>query len=394
MNLEKMSTLFYFNVNSSIFKIFLVLTFILSFHSNNYLAYAVDNSSNDVVLKAQQLQLDGTRMQLQGNIDGAIRKYQESLALQPNNNLESLLQKLEKQNSKVGDGSSKTQGAVITVEPVGRVEELAKPTAQPASPVAPVVDRQGPPDQPAAPVLSEAKDNVSVPIAAGESQPTAPLPTVEPPGSVQEPTATVLPPQDRPAADQQVAERPDRPKEAAALQSPVTDEPGALPVAEKQHPDAKTEAVAEPSKQVNQQALPPQSPQNQVSPPPAPLSQAPDAEPKANLPADSSSSQAPMANGTPSGSTAPIAVPDLPAQQPVQTEMPQPAPQPLPVPTKRTNDGVDVPANSAEPDRVEQPMPASSGGAGQAVPAEEVQVEQRSENAQKTEDLSVGREEK
>ena len=101
-----------------------------------------------------------------------------------------------------------------------------------------------------------------------------------------------------------------------------------------------------------------------------------------------------MANGTPSGSTAPIAAPDLPAQQPVQTEMSQLAPQPLPVPTKRTNDRAEVPASPAGPDRVEQSVPAPSGGAGQVVPAEEVQVEQRAETAQKTEDLPVGGKEK
>lgn len=398
MNLEKMSTLFHFKVNSQIFKMFLVLTFVLSFHSINYLAYAVDNSSNDVVLKAKQLQLDGTRMQLQGNIDGAIRKYQESLALQPNNNLESLLQKLENQNSKVGDGSAATQGAVTTVEPVGRVEEPTKPAAQPVAPVAPVapvVDRQAPPDQPAAPVLSEAKDKASGPIAAGESQSTAPLPIVEPPGSVQKPTAKVLSPQDTPAADQHVAERPDtQKKEGAAPQSLVTADPGSLPVADKLHPDARIDVIAEPSKQVNQQALPPPSPQNQVSPPPAPLSQAPDAEPKANLPADSVPSQAPMSNGVLSGSTASIVAPDLPAQKQIQTEITQPEPQSKSVPTKLTSGGVDLSAKPADPDRVVPPVPIPSGGTGQAVSAGEVQVEQRSETAYETEALPVDGKEK
>ena len=408
------------------------LALVLSCNSFSFLSYAANDSSNDAIFKAKELQLDGTRMQLQGNIDGAIKKYKESLALQPNNNLESLLEKLEKQNSKVDDGSSETQGAVTTVEPVGRVEEPAKPTAQPAAPVTPVVDRQGPPDQQAPPAHAETKDKVSDPIVAGERQSTDPLPVeqppapvqdqpapvlplqdkpatdeqvaerpdktdplpaVEPPATVQDQPALVFPPQDRPVADQQVAGRPDGQKEESAPPSTATHEI-APQIAEKQHPDAKTEAVSEPAKPVNQQAVPPQSPQNQVSPTPTPLSQAPDTEPKAHVPADSAPSKAPEAHGTASGSTAPIAAPDPPAQQPVQMEMPQPVPQPSPVPTKRTNDRAEVPASPAGPDRVEQPVPAPSGGAGQAVPAEEVQVEQRAETAQKTEDLPVGGKEK
>ena len=408
------------------------LALVLSCNSFSFLSYAANDSSNDAIFKAKELQLDGTRMQLQGNIDGAIKKYKESLALQPNNNLESLLEKLEKQNSKVDDGSSETQGAVTTVEPVGRVEEPAKPTAQPAAPVTPVVDRQGPPDQQAPPAHAETKDKVSDPIVAGERQSTDPLPVEQPPAPVQDQPAPVLPLQDKPATDEQVAERPDKtdPLPAVEPPAPVQDQPAlvfppqdrpvadqqvagrpdgqkeesappstatheiAPQIAEKQHPDAKTEAVSEPAKPVNQQAVPPQSPQNQVSPTPTPLSQAPDTEPKAHVPADSAPSKAPDAHGTASGSTAPIAAPDPPAQQPVQMEMPQPVPQPSPVPTKRTNDRAEVPASPAGPDRVEQPVPAPSGGAGQAVPAEEVQVEQRAETAQKTEDLPVGGKEK
>ena len=421
-----------FSGRFSIFEKIIILVLVLSFHSFSCFSYAANDSSGDAIVKAKQLQLDGTRMQLQGDIDGAIKKYQESLALQPNNNLESLLKKLEKQKSKVDGGSSETQGAVTTVEPVGRVEEPAKPAAQPTAPVTPVVDRQDPSAQQAPPAHAETKDKASDPIVAGEGQSTDPLPVEQPPAPVQDQPAPVLPPQDKPATDQQVAERPDRtdPLPAVEPPAPVRDQPApvlspqdrpvadqqgagrpdgqkeesappstttdelAPPVAEKQHPDAKTEAVAEPAKQVNQQAVPPQSPQNQVSPPPAPLSQAPDAEPKINVPAGSAPSNAPKVHGTPSGSTAPIAAPDLPTQQPVQTEMPQPAPQPSPVPTKRTNDGVDVPVTPAGPDRVEPPVPAPSGGAGQAVPAEEVQVEQRPETAEKIEDLPVGGKEK
>lgn len=416
----------------SIFEKIIILVLVLSFQSFSCLSYAANDSSGDAIVKAKQLQLDGTRMQLQGDIDGAIKKYQESLALQPNNNLEGLLKKLEKQNGKVSGDSSGTQGAVTTVEPVGRVEEPAKPTAQPTAPVTPVVNRQDPPAQQAPPTHAEAKDKASDPIVAGEGQSTDPLPLEQPPAPVQDQAAPVLPPQDKPAADQQVAERPDRtdPLPAVEPPAPVQDQPApvlppkdravadqqvegrpdgqkeesappstatreiAPPVAEKKHPDAKTEAVAEPAKPVNQQAVPPQSLQNQVSPPPAPLSQAPDAEPKAHVPADSPPSNAPKVHGTPSGSTAPIAAPVLPIQQPVQTEMPQPARQPSPVPTKRTNDGVDLSTNPAGPDRVEQPVPAPSGGAGQAVSAEEVQVEQRAETTQKTEDLPVGGKEK
>ena len=390
MNKKNIKNFVFLNCKFTKVKIIIIVTLFLSFHPSGFLANAENNYSNDVVVTAKQLQLEGTRLQLQGDIGGAIKKYQESLALQPNTNLEGLLLKLEKQNSKVEEGSSGTQGAVVTVEPVGQVGEPAKPIAQPVAPVTPVVDRQGSPGQQAPPVPSEATDKAAAPVVAGESQPTTPPSTIEPPEPAQAPKAAVLSPQEIPAVDQHAGERPEGQKEGAVPQQPVTTGSESLPVAEIQHSDAKTKAMAEPAEKVNQQTAPPLSQENQVLPTPVSLSQTPEsAAPQNDLPVESTVSPPPKPNGEASGSAVPIASPHLPAQKPVQTEMAQPAPQPLPVPTKIPSDGVDLPANPAGPDRVEQSVPASPGNTGQVVSAEEVQVEQRPETAHETKGLPV-----
>lgn len=53
--------------------------------------------------QAKQLQLEGTTLQLRGDIEGAIKKYKESLAILPNERLASLLNQLQK-NGDFGQG--------------------------------------------------------------------------------------------------------------------------------------------------------------------------------------------------------------------------------------------------------------------------------------------------
>lgn len=53
-------------------------------------------ASQDTAALAKQLQMEGTRLQLQGEVEKAIVKYKESLALQPNPRLQGLVGQLEK----------------------------------------------------------------------------------------------------------------------------------------------------------------------------------------------------------------------------------------------------------------------------------------------------------
>lgn len=75
---------------------------------------------------ARQLQLEGARLQLQGNLEEAVKKYRESTALQPNARLEKLIEQLEpKIGTKEGAASP---AATATAEPQA-------PSAAPSSPV-------------------------------------------------------------------------------------------------------------------------------------------------------------------------------------------------------------------------------------------------------------------
>ena len=87
----------------------------------------------DSATMAKQLQMEGTRLQLQGNVEGAIKKYQESLTLQPNERLETLLKKLEKQVGK----TSSVMPAAPTDEEKPHTPDAIKPgTVNEQTPVA------------------------------------------------------------------------------------------------------------------------------------------------------------------------------------------------------------------------------------------------------------------
>ncbi|MBM9536201.1 hypothetical protein [Desulfobulbus alkaliphilus] len=57
-------------------------------------------SIEEAAAAARKLQLEGTRLQLQGDLQGAVQHYRESIALLPNERLESLIEQLEKQVEK------------------------------------------------------------------------------------------------------------------------------------------------------------------------------------------------------------------------------------------------------------------------------------------------------
>jgi len=117
-------------------------------------------TTQDSAAAARKLQLEGSRLQLQGDLAGAIKKYQASLSLQPNPRLETLLQQLEKQ-------TGATEPAIIA-GPAG-----VGPTPTPTP--------KGPAETPAAPAAG------GVPVAPGEvvSPGKATGTPVEPPSVVQ-----------------------------------------------------------------------------------------------------------------------------------------------------------------------------------------------------------------
>jgi hypothetical protein len=83
---------------------------------------------------ARQLQLEGARLQLQGNLEEAVKKYQESTALQPNPRLDALIKQLE---PKIGKKE-------VESTPAATAAEIRKSSAAPQTPA------QLPMEQPAA----------------------------------------------------------------------------------------------------------------------------------------------------------------------------------------------------------------------------------------------------
>jgi hypothetical protein len=67
--------------------------------------------SPEAAATARQLQLEGARLQLQGNLDEAVKKYRESTALQPNPRLDGLIKQLEPKIGKKADSAPPTSAA-------------------------------------------------------------------------------------------------------------------------------------------------------------------------------------------------------------------------------------------------------------------------------------------
>lgn len=103
----------------------------------------------EAATKAKQLQLEGTQLQLKGNLEEAVRKYKESISYKPNSGLERLVGSLEKMIAK------KEQAAAASsplekqpFEPAQQHEQAAAPEPAPA-----VQEEPGQPE--VAPVLPE-----------------------------------------------------------------------------------------------------------------------------------------------------------------------------------------------------------------------------------------------
>lgn len=128
---------------------------------------------------AKQLQMDGTRLQLQGNVEGAIKKYRESLALESNEKLEILLKKLEKQIGKTGEtiaGASATQEKIA--EPTEQKQgPVALPQEQSPAPSTGMTEQQIQQTQQGTPAAPEGADKISAPVAKELAPPAEARPT-------------------------------------------------------------------------------------------------------------------------------------------------------------------------------------------------------------------------
>lgn len=224
---------------------------------------------------ARQLQMEGTRLQLQGNVEGAIKKYKESLGLQPNEKLDTLLKKLEKQ---VGQGSAPDaapiQAADPSAQPPKTGEQASAPTTNAEQPPLTepnvAVPSGGEIVKPAAPATTEifpivAKpQSSSAPSSPGTEAPK-PVDHVIPAG--QAPAAAVTP-QPPPPTEPNVA--PPSESDSAKPVAPATKE--TLPVvSEPQVPSAPFMPTTEIPKPVDQAIPAEQVPADAVTPQPQPV---------------------------------------------------------------------------------------------------------------------------
>lgn len=171
---------------------------------------------------ASQLQLEGARLQLQGRPEEAIKKYRESLALEPNPKIEALIVQLQ------GQGTAKTT--------------TAAPPAQQAQPAAPESAGSGPakgtPPPPTAPAVADPVPAAPVPVAA--SQQAAPsAPTAAQSGT--QPATPAVPAQ----ASGNAASPPPVPAPAQAAAATAAQGPAKVPPAEPPQPIKRTPANAE-----------------------------------------------------------------------------------------------------------------------------------------------------
>lgn len=128
-------------------------------------------SAADPAAAAHQLQLEGARLQLQGHLKEAISKYRQSLSLQPNQRLDSLVLQLEAQ---VGQQGGEGTGSPVPTEPA---QALASPQPaagpEPGAPTTPGSPSEQP--QPAVPAVVD-----QIPVAQPHQGEPAPPARVEP----------------------------------------------------------------------------------------------------------------------------------------------------------------------------------------------------------------------
>lgn len=119
--------------------------------------------SGDSATMARQLQLEGARLQLQGQLEEAVKKYRESTALQPNPRLDDLIGQLE---SKIG-GKAAGSPTVAAQPPVNTAPTASSTPAAALPPATASTPPAGAMESKAAPV-------VDVPPALPQRHPASP----------------------------------------------------------------------------------------------------------------------------------------------------------------------------------------------------------------------------
>nr|WP_320010206.1 hypothetical protein [uncultured Desulfobulbus sp.] len=104
---------------------------------------AVEQAGDSAAI-ARKLQLEGAKLQLQGDLAGAVAKYRESVALKPNPKLEGLLERLEPKVQAKKEDAGQTAATPATAPPVELSPSSAK--AEPPAEQAPPVQVLTPPE--------------------------------------------------------------------------------------------------------------------------------------------------------------------------------------------------------------------------------------------------------
>jgi len=133
---------------------------------------------SEAAATARQLQLEGARLQLQGNLAEAVQKYKESTALQPNPRLDDLIKQLEPKIGKQDETSAS-----------GTTAADMQPSATPSAQATPVEAQQGqpaPPEETQAPVPATAVSETAPPVPAAPVVEAAPAVVQHPPGTAEE----------------------------------------------------------------------------------------------------------------------------------------------------------------------------------------------------------------
>lgn len=138
------------------------------------MATAAEGSADSAAM-ARQLQLEGARLQLQGQLEEAVKKYRESVALQPNPRLDDLIGQLEAKSG----GKQPASPAVAAQVPSNAAPAAAAPAAAPQLPPTTPQKPMGPSappvmTPPAGQLGQGAPQAVELPPALPQRHPTSP----------------------------------------------------------------------------------------------------------------------------------------------------------------------------------------------------------------------------
>lgn len=127
--------------------------------------------ATDSAAMARQLQLEGARLQLQGQLEAAVKKYRESTALQPNPRLDDLIGQLE---SKIGGKSSGSATVAAQTPATAPSSAASAPAAPPALPREPLGTSAPSAPPPAGKLEPGAPQAAALPPALPQRHPASP----------------------------------------------------------------------------------------------------------------------------------------------------------------------------------------------------------------------------